>query len=229
MLYNDSMLPIYKSAIFNEEEGSNILFVIVYMILNWVFFVGVIMRIFLSVVGTTFHYAKFHANNSNKDKRMSIQNFLENELLKSNIDSLEDIEVMDEIESKKANILASLNHMALEDIINKLKLESANEEDFLLKKDVSRKIIKSLVKDFEDRNSKQIFYSTITQGLDTQMKLKSYFNLRRKLDENLNFILETLTKKRRALEAIGFFSKAKCEMELLTQKIKQLKIIERNS
>lgn len=115
LMFNDALYPIYRSAL-KDINSYDIWLVIIYMIMNWIFFVGIILRIAISIVGTTFHYTKFKFNIKESQEKMTIKKFLDDEFLKKTIDANHDFEELEELEEKKANILASLNHIALEQL-----------------------------------------------------------------------------------------------------------------
>lgn len=139
LLFNDSVLDVYMSVT-NNKSGGKWLLTIIYFVFNWLFFVGIMMYIIISIVQTTYHYTIFIIKNpryTNSDhKKITAQEYIRNEFLKYAFDQDEyynnkefkdklNYKNLDSFEEKRSNLLAMINHMAVGDIF----MENTNNKD----------------------------------------------------------------------------------------------------
>lgn len=180
LLFNDELFPIYY-ALLTDHRNSKVL-IFLYIMLNWLLFVTLMMRLMISVVATTFHYIRFISNN--KDKKVTLQKFLENEK-KKKISS----KVKVSLNKEKSNhhdetqLLLALNKMALVNTTtlneNRILAGFKNLEDSrpgirmnIGNNDSYNNQIFTSVKNLEQNPNSQNLQTMLTNNRNTNMKLE---------------------------------------------------------
>lgn len=107
LLFNDDLYRIYGTII--NDSRNNMFLVFLYILCNWLLFVALMLRMFISVVTTAVHYIRFLNNNKNQTE--SIQNFLEKERKKKT--KKDDDEEETNEKENHTDMLIALNHLAL--------------------------------------------------------------------------------------------------------------------
>ena len=195
LLFNDNLLLIYTSIIKNKLNTWDNVSVVLFMFVNWVFFVGIMTKIIVSIVNTTYHYTKLIGTSNEESKELTIDNHIRNEILKLTADienpKEDEEENEEEKEERKINLLVSLNHLAL-----------LNTNDYNKNKDdkdqrkfsdyVSNLMTKDYIREMEDYNSKKILSELL---LDESEYVKIYRNTCERLFNSFDFYFSDITKQ----------------------------------
>lgn len=186
----------------NKENGKDVLFIITYMILQWLVLIGIFLKIILSFIKTMFHYYNIIAKSSNDtdDDELTIEKFIQREIVKLTGQTSHEKGRNDENENENERmtlLLCSLNHFALADIDEDYKKEKSSlvNDRLILLNHISRTLNKEYASEIKTFNSKRVLKDLLMDESEKVNLYKERTNrLLTEIHGKIDFLLEKISK-----------------------------------